>query len=61
MYADIHEKRAAVEARYIASERHTIQVDYPHYSDELARMVGCMPDMDHLRAVDPEVCPCSRL
>ena len=53
--ADIEAKRQAMRERYVSSERHTVQVDYPHYPDEIARLVGCLPDVDALRATDPEV------
>jgi hypothetical protein len=57
MRADVRHKRDAMRARYVASERHTIQVDYIPYCDELADMIGCKPDVAALAQTDSEVCP----
>jgi len=37
MLADIAADQAAMSARYVASKRHTIQVDYDDYLYELAK------------------------
>lgn len=39
--------------RYVASQRHTIQVDYVEYMDELATLLGVKPDLVHLFITDP--------
>ncbi|KAH7715116.1 CRE-FMO-1 protein [Aphelenchoides avenae] len=41
MLKDIEAKRLEIQNRYVASPRHTVQVDYIEYMDELAEMVGC--------------------
>ena len=43
MWADIVKKQTAMAARYVKSQRHTIQVDYVPFMDELAEHVGCKP------------------
>ncbi|CAG5117469.1 unnamed protein product, partial [Candidula unifasciata] len=44
MWKDIRSKKIAIAKRYIKSRRHTIQVSYIHFMDELARLVGCSVD-----------------
>ncbi|VDM81869.1 unnamed protein product [Strongylus vulgaris] len=53
MKKSIKEKRQAMEIRYVNSPRHTIQVDFISYMDELADLVGCKPDMKELFLSDP--------
>ncbi|XP_013413360.1 dimethylaniline monooxygenase [N-oxide-forming] 5-like [Lingula anatina] len=55
MYADIQRKREAMAKRYVKSQRHTIQVDYINYMDELAEQVGCKPDIVKLFCSDPSL------
>ncbi|XP_029843021.2 flavin-containing monooxygenase 5 [Ixodes scapularis] len=43
MYDDIARKRAALRRRYVDSPRHTIQVDWIDYMDELADQFGARP------------------
>ncbi|VDO84819.1 unnamed protein product [Haemonchus placei] len=45
MWDDIALKRAAMKRRYFQSEKHTIQVDYIKYMDEIATILGCKPDL----------------
>ena len=45
MWADIYDKRAAMAKRYVKSQRHTIQVDYINFMDELAREINCKPNL----------------
>ncbi|CAC5408467.1 FMO [Mytilus coruscus] len=45
MWKDIHEKVEAMRKRYIAGTRHTIQVDWIDYMDELAVLNKCLPDL----------------
>ena len=45
MLSDIHLKEALMKKRYVESQRHTIQVDYIDYMDELAELNGCKPDL----------------
>ncbi|KJH49513.1 Flavin-binding monooxygenase-like protein [Dictyocaulus viviparus] len=53
MKKSIREKQAAMNARYVKSPRHTIQVDYIAYMDELADLVGCKPNIKTLFFSDP--------
>jgi len=55
MMKDINDKKAEMKKRYKASERHTIQVDYITYSDEIADLIGCKPRFWNLFFRDPEV------
>ena len=43
MLADIQAKKDEMSRRYVKSERHTIQVDYITYCDEIADIIGCSP------------------
>jgi dimethylaniline monooxygenase (N-oxide forming) len=47
------EARAKSAKRYIASRRHTIQVDYVLYMDELADLIGAKPDIGRLMLSKP--------
>uniref|UniRef100_A0A0K0EJD7 Flavin-containing monooxygenase n=1 Tax=Strongyloides stercoralis TaxID=6248 RepID=A0A0K0EJD7_STRER len=44
---DIEDKRKIMKRRYFESNKHTIQVDYIPYMDELAEMIGCQPPLKH--------------
>ena len=44
MKEDIKRKETAMIKRYTKSKRHTIQVDYLPYMDELAEINGNKPD-----------------
>ncbi|KAH6934859.1 hypothetical protein HPB50_001543 [Hyalomma asiaticum] len=45
MFEDIRKKRDSMRHRYVASPRHTIQVDWINYMDELASQIGARPNM----------------
>ena len=45
MQADIRKKCEVMAKRYVESQRHTIQVDYIPYMDELAEQFGCKPNL----------------
>ena len=45
MWEDIRLKEAAMAKHYYKSQRHTIQVDYISFMDELAELNGCKPDV----------------
>ena len=45
MILDIRSKELAMKERYVQTQRHTIQVDYIDYMDELATLNGCLPDL----------------
>ncbi|XP_067662263.1 flavin-containing monooxygenase 5-like [Haliotis asinina] len=55
MWADITKKEAAMAARYVESQRHTIQVDVIDIMDELAELVGCLPNIGRLLLTDPQL------
>ncbi|KAL5012746.1 hypothetical protein ScPMuIL_011297 [Solemya velum] len=44
MLADIRKKEVIMSHRYVKSQRHTIQVDYGPFMDEIAELNGCKPD-----------------
>ncbi|XP_075545128.1 flavin-containing monooxygenase 5-like [Dermacentor variabilis] len=45
MFEDIRKKRDSMRRRYVASLRHTIQVDWINYMDELASQIGARPNI----------------
>jgi len=45
MDKDTDERLYKMSKRYVASPRHTIQVDYVEYCNELADEVGCRPNL----------------
>ncbi|XP_041913817.1 flavin-containing monooxygenase 5-like isoform X1 [Alosa sapidissima] len=53
MMKDIKCKEEAMAKRYVTSSRHTIQVDYVPYMDELAEQVGVQPRFLPLLLRDP--------
>ncbi|WKY09932.1 hypothetical protein Q1695_002356 [Nippostrongylus brasiliensis] len=53
MRHDIEVKRQAMRRRYFKSEKHTIQVDYVKYMDEIASIIGCKPDLWKIALSDP--------
>ncbi|XP_015724859.1 dimethylaniline monooxygenase [N-oxide-forming] 5-like [Coturnix japonica] len=55
MEADIKHKREEMAKRYVASRRHTIQVDYIPYMDELACQLGVKPNLPLLFLTDPKL------
>ncbi|XP_045198060.2 flavin-containing monooxygenase 5-like [Mercenaria mercenaria] len=55
MWNDIKDKQTAMALRYKKSMRHTIQVDYVPFMDELAEMIGCKPDLSKLIWTDPKL------
>jgi dimethylaniline monooxygenase (N-oxide forming) len=56
MLRDIQVKREEMRSRYVPSLRHTLQVDYIDYGDELADLIGCRPSLLATLVRDPEVC-----
>ncbi|XP_078074226.1 flavin-containing monooxygenase 5-like [Mustelus asterias] len=65
MMAEITEKQEKMVKRYVRSQRHTIQVDYIPYMDELAEQIGVKPNLKRLLFSDPRLAfqvifgPCS--
>jgi dimethylaniline monooxygenase (N-oxide forming) len=45
MDEDIDEKIHEMSVRYVASPRHTVQVDHVDYCNELADQIGCRPNI----------------
>ncbi|OZC08567.1 Flavin-binding monooxygenase-like protein [Onchocerca flexuosa] len=45
MLADIKFKQAEIKKRYFKSNKHTVQVDYIKYMDEIAEQIGCKPNL----------------
>ncbi|CAI4227124.1 unnamed protein product [Auanema sp. JU1783] len=52
MERDVFEKKHDMSLRYVESRRHTIQVDYVRYMDELADLIGCNPNLKKLFKTD---------
>ncbi|XP_060088550.1 flavin-containing monooxygenase 5-like [Heteronotia binoei] len=55
MLSDITAKKAAMAKRYVRSQRHTIQVDYIEYMDELASQIGVKPNVRSLFLTNPKL------
>ncbi|KAK6056097.1 Flavin-binding monooxygenase-like protein [Cooperia oncophora] len=53
MKKSIQKKRDAMKACFVQSPRHTIQVDYMEYMEELAGLMGCKPDVPRIFMSDP--------
>ncbi|XP_065505124.1 flavin-containing monooxygenase 5-like [Caloenas nicobarica] len=55
MLADVTQNKEKMAKRYVRSQRHTIQVDYIPYMDELACQVGVKPNLLALFLTDPKL------
>ncbi|KAI3368949.1 hypothetical protein L3Q82_025922, partial [Scortum barcoo] len=55
MLKDIQCKKETMAKRYVTSQRHTIQVDYISYMDEIAELVGVQPTFLRLLLTDPRL------
>ncbi|CAJ1060084.1 LOW QUALITY PROTEIN: flavin-containing monooxygenase 5-like [Xyrichtys novacula] len=55
MLKDIQNKEETMAKRYVSSQRHTIQVDYVSYMDEIAELVGVRPSIPRLLLTDPKI------
>ncbi|XP_064283571.1 flavin-containing monooxygenase 5-like isoform X2 [Passer domesticus] len=55
MLAEITETKQRMAQRYVKSQRHTIQVDYIPYMDDLARQLGVKPNLLTLFLTDPRL------
>ncbi|XP_073499190.1 flavin-containing monooxygenase 5-like isoform X2 [Phyllobates terribilis] len=55
MKAEIMKRREDMQKRYVESQRHTIQVDYVNYMDEVAIEIGCKPNLKTLFLSDPKL------
>ena len=59
MEADIAQKEMAMSHRYVSSKRHTIQVDYLPFMDELAELTGNKPNLGRYTKFRTAVTPLS--
>ncbi|XP_075038592.1 flavin-containing monooxygenase 5-like [Mixophyes fleayi] len=55
MKEDILKKKEEMQNRYVCTQRHTIQVDYLEYMDELAELLGVKPTSLNLCLTDPKL------
>uniref|UniRef100_A0A3Q3W3E7 Flavin-containing monooxygenase n=1 Tax=Mola mola TaxID=94237 RepID=A0A3Q3W3E7_MOLML len=55
MLKDIQFKEQQMAERYVTCQRHTIQVDYINYMDEIAELVGVRPNFLRLLLTDPRL------
>ncbi|XP_039555142.1 flavin-containing monooxygenase 5-like isoform X2 [Passer montanus] len=55
MLAEITQTKQRMAQRYVKSQRHTIQVDYLPYMDDLARQLGVKPNLLTLFLTDPRL------
>ncbi|XP_074555494.1 flavin-containing monooxygenase 5-like [Halichoeres trimaculatus] len=55
MMKDIKSKEETLTKRYVNTQRHTIQVDYICYMDEIAKLVGVRPSIPRLLLSDPRI------
>ncbi|XP_050404396.1 flavin-containing monooxygenase 5-like [Patella vulgata] len=55
MWKDVRDKEIRMIQRYVQSTRHTIQVDYCAFMDELADLNGCRIDFKRLLKSDPKL------
>ncbi|CAI5448655.1 unnamed protein product [Caenorhabditis angaria] len=53
MEESVHNKKSAMAAQFVKSRRHTIQVDYIPYMDELAELIGCQVPVLRTWLTDP--------
>ncbi|KAM3716878.1 Flavin-containing monooxygenase [Dirofilaria immitis] len=56
MLADIQLKQAQIRRRYFKSNKHTFQVDYIKYMDEIAEQIGCKPNLKKYIFTEPSFC-----
>ncbi|KRY85858.1 Dimethylaniline monooxygenase [N-oxide-forming] 5 [Trichinella pseudospiralis] len=55
MEREVQEKQAENAQRYVRSQRHTIQVDYVPYLDEISQMIGTKPNLWKYWRTDPKL------
>ncbi|XP_060630291.2 flavin-containing monooxygenase 5 [Anolis sagrei] len=55
MLSDFTMKQACMQKRYVKSQRHTVQVDYIEYMDEVASQFGVKPNVWSLLLTDPKL------
>ncbi|CAJ0583304.1 unnamed protein product, partial [Mesorhabditis spiculigera] len=55
MLKDVQRKQVKMQARFVCSRRHTIQVDYVNYMEELARIINARPNIALRWLSDPKL------
>lgn len=55
MEKNLKKKREQMAKEFVASRRHTIQVYYVDYMDELAKLIGCRPSYGFKFLYDPNL------
>ncbi|KAL1241844.1 Flavin-containing monooxygenase [Trichinella spiralis] len=55
MEKEVQEKQTENAQRYVRSQRHTIQVDYVPYLDEISQMIGTKPNLWKYWRTDPKL------
>ncbi|KAM8745924.1 flavin-containing monooxygenase 5-like isoform 1-T4 [Acanthopagrus schlegelii] len=55
MQKDIQFKQKEMAERYVTSSRHTIEIDFVRYMDEIAKLVGVRPNILWLLLTDPRL------
>jgi len=60
MHEDIARERDALQARYVRSPRHTMQVDFETYLDDLRRELGAGRARARARGLRPSITPRAR-
>ncbi|OCT82910.1 dimethylaniline monooxygenase [N-oxide-forming] 2 isoform X2 [Xenopus laevis] len=55
MRKEITERKQKIQSRYFKSKRHTLQVGYVSYMDEIATEIGCKPDVRKVMLADPKL------
>uniref|UniRef100_A0A671V1L4 Flavin-containing monooxygenase n=1 Tax=Sparus aurata TaxID=8175 RepID=A0A671V1L4_SPAAU len=55
MQKDVQFKQKEMAKRYVTSPRHTIQIDFVSYMDEIAKLVGVRPNILWLLLTDPKL------
>ncbi|XP_041370067.1 flavin-containing monooxygenase 5-like [Gigantopelta aegis] len=55
MWQDIREKEAKMAKRFVQTQRHTIQVGFVDFMDQLAELIGCKPNVLSMLMSDPKL------
>lgn len=55
MWKDIKKKEKANRKKFVTSPRHTLEVDYVGYTDELATLIGAKPNFWKMAFTDPRL------
>lgn len=55
MLKTIEKDHEAIRKRYYEDSRHTIQVDFIPYMDEIANFLGCKPNLYRIALTDPQL------